>query len=42
MYNKARLASIVTRSDLDRCDSFIDKVREERFNWVKQRQVRKF
>ena len=39
--NKARLASLVTRSDLERCDSFIEKVREERFNWVKQRQVRK-
>ena len=33
--NKARLASLVTRSDLERCDSFIEKVREERFNWVK-------
>ena len=40
--NKARLASLVTRSDLERCDSFIEKVREVRFNWVKQRQVRKF
>ena len=40
--NKARLASLVTRGDLDRCDHFIEKVREERFNWVKQRQVSKF
>ena len=40
--NKARLVSLVTRSHLDRCDSLIEKVREERFNQVKQRQVRKF
>ena len=30
--NKARLASLVTSADLDRCGNFIDKVREERFN----------
>ena len=41
-YNKTRLASIVTQVDLDRCDSFIEKVRQERFNKVKARQVRKF
>ena len=40
--NKARLVSLVTREDLDRCDHFIEKVREERFNQVKQRQVSKF
>ena len=40
--NKARLVSLVTRSDLDRCDHFIEKVREESFNRVKQRQVSKF
>ena len=41
-YNKSRLASIVTQVDLDRCINFIDKVRQERFNKVKARQVRKF
>ena len=41
-HNKTRLASIVTQVDLDRCDSFIEKVRQERFNKVKARQVRKF
>ena len=40
--NQARLASIVTSTDLDRCGSFIDRVREERYNRVKARQVRKF
>ena len=41
-YNKTRLASIVTQGDLDRCINFIEKVRQERFNKVKARQVRKF
>ena len=40
--NKARLVSLVTSTDLDRCGKFIDKVREERYNRVKARQVRKF
>ena len=40
--NKARLAFLVTSIDLDRCGKFIDKVREERYNRVKARQVRKF
>ena len=40
--NKARLASLVTSLDLDRCGKFIDKVREVRYNRVKARQVRKF
>ena len=39
--NKTRLASIVTQVDLDRCISFIEKVRQDRFNKVKDRQVRK-
>ena len=39
---KTRLASIVTHVDLDRCISFIEKVRQDRFNKVKDRQVRKF
>ena len=40
--NKNRLASIVTSTDIDRCGKFIDKVREERCNRVKARQVRMF
>ena len=40
--NQARLVSIVTNTELDRCGSFIDKVREERYNRIKARQVRKF
>ena len=39
----SRLASIVTNTtDLDRCNRFIIKVREERYGKVKGRQVRKF
>ena len=41
-HNKTRLASTVTQVDLDRCVSFIEKVRQHRFNKVKDRQVRKF
>ena len=41
-HNKTRLAYIVTQVDLDRCVNFIGKVRQERFNKVKARQVRKF
>ena len=41
-HNKTRLVSIVTQVDLDRCVNFIKKVRQERFNKVKARQVRKF
>ena len=41
-HNKTRLASIVTQVDLDRCINFIEKVRQDRFNKVKARQVRKF
>ena len=41
-HNKSRLASIVTQVDLDRCVNFIEKVRQERFNKIKARQVRKF
>ena len=41
-HNKTSLASMVTQVDLDRCISFIEKVRQERFNKVKARQVRKF
>ena len=40
--NKNRLASLVASTDLDRCGKFIDKVREERNNRIKARQVRKF
>ena len=40
-HNKSRLASIVTQVGLDRCTNFIEKVRQERFNKVKARQVRK-
>ena len=40
--NKARLVSLVTSADLYRCCNFIDKVREERFNKVTERQVSKF
>ena len=42
IHNKTRLASIVTQIDLDRCINFIEKVRQDRFNKVKDRQVRKF
>ena len=41
-HNKTRLTSIVTQVDPDRCVSFIEKVRPDRFNKVKDRQVRKF
>ena len=41
-HNKTRLASIVTQVDLHRCVTFIEKVRQDRFNKVKDRQVRKF
>ena len=41
-HNKSRLVSIVTQVDLDRCINFIEKVRQERFNKVKARQVRNF
>ena len=34
--------SLVTSDDPDRCGNFIEKVREERFNRVKERQVSKF
>ena len=40
--NRARLVSLVTSTDLERCSNFIEKVREERYNRVKVRQVRKF
>ena len=40
--NKVRLASLVTSADLDRCGNFVEKVREERYNRVKERQVSKF
>ena len=33
---------MVTQVDLDRCSNFIEKVRLERFNQVRTRQVRKF
>ena len=33
---------MVTQAYLDRCTNFIEKVRTERFNKVKARQVRKF
>ena len=38
-----RLVSPVTNTtDLDRCSKFVDKVREERFHKIRDRQVRKF
>ena len=41
--SRSRLASIVTNAtDLDRCSEFINKVREDRYGKVKERQVRKF
>ena len=41
--SKSRLASIVTnKKGLDRCSRSIDKVREDRYGKVKDRQVRKF
>ena len=39
--SKAKLVSMVTQVDLDRCSNFIEKVRLERFKHVKNRQVRK-
>ena len=41
-HSKMRLASIVTQVDLDRCIDVIEKVRQDRFNKVKARQVRKY
>ena len=40
-HKKTRLASIVTQVDLERCVSFIEKVRNYRFNKIKDRQIRK-
>ena len=40
--NKTKLVTMVTQVDLDRCSNFIEKVRLERFNQVKARQVGKF
>ena len=40
--NRTKLASMVTQVDLDRCSNFIEKVRLDRFNQVRARQVRKF
>ena len=40
--NRTKLASMVTQVDLDRCSNYIEKVRLERFNQVRTRQVRKF
>ena len=40
--NKTRLASLVTRADLNRCGKFINKAREDRYVRVKAGQVRKF
>ena len=41
--SRSRLVSLVTnKTDLDRCCKFIDKVKEERYHKVKDRQVRKF
>ena len=34
--------SLVTSADLDKCGNFIDKVRGERFNRVKERKISKF
>ena len=40
---RLRLASLVPNTtDLDRCSKFINKVREERFHKIKDRQVSKF
>ena len=39
--SRAKLVSMVTQVDLDRCLNFIEKVRLERFKQVKNRQVRK-
>ena len=41
-HNKTRLVSIITHEDLYSCNSFIEKVRQERLNKVKASQVRKF
>ena len=41
--SRSRLTSIITNAtDLDRCSKFIDKVKEDRYGKVKERQVRKF
>ena len=40
--NRTKLVFMITQVDLDRCTNFIEKVRLERFNQVRARQVRKF
>ena len=41
--SRSKLASIVTNTmDLDRCSKFMDKVKEDRYGKVRDRQVRKF
>ena len=41
--SRSRLASMVTNTtDLDRCSKFINRVREDRYGQVKDRQLRKF
>ena len=41
--SRSRLESIVTNTtDLEQCSKFIDKVREDRFYKIKERQVNKF
>ena len=40
--HKTKLASMVTKVDFEKCTNFINKVREDRFNKVKARQVSKF
>ena len=41
--NRSRLASMVTNTtDIDQCSKFIDKVGEDRFFKMKDRQVNKF
>ena len=41
--SRSSLTSIVTNAtDLDRCSKYINKVREDRYDKVKDRQVRKF
>ena len=40
--HKTRLPSLVTIVDMGKCKKFLDNEREDRYNRVKARQVRKF
>ena len=39
---RSKIASILTAPNYQQCQEFIEKIKEKRFNKVKERQVRKF